>query len=192
VVPPCLTTPRRQSFWDVRLTFYARRSKDADCGGGPLDETHSDVSPLGNGRVPATPPTPASSARRAHDGSGSGSGSGVIFGALARSGRTTPGLSVRASVAYSFLQRVLSIEKRSGTCGRPAKTALRRAAQTSARRDSSGDATYSFAVCHVSARLSSDTACLAPTRPESLREEGHRWRIEAANRPRARRPERSH
>lgn len=37
---------------------------------------------------------------------GSGSGSGVIFGALARSGRTSPGLSVRASGAYSFLQRV--------------------------------------------------------------------------------------
>jgi|SwirhisoilCB1_FD_contig_41_1061883_length_797_multi_2_in_0_out_0_1 hypothetical protein len=94
--------------WRLRKTLAAT--------GDPLDETRIvDVSPQGNGRVPATPPTPASG-----DPSGSprdlrmttvnsGSGSGVIFGALARSGRTTPGLSAHASVAYSFLQRVLSV-----------------------------------------------------------------------------------
>lgn len=56
--------------------------------------------------------------RDSHDASGSDSGSGVIFGALARSGHTDPGLSVRVSVAYSFLQRVLSIEIGIWTCGR--------------------------------------------------------------------------
>lgn len=45
--------------------------------------------------------------RASRGANGSGSGSGVIFGAFARSGSTSPGLSVRANLAYSFLQRVL-------------------------------------------------------------------------------------
>jgi hypothetical protein len=47
--------------------------------------------------------------RISHSAYGSGSGSGVIFGAFARSGHTDPGFSVRASIAYSFLQRVLDV-----------------------------------------------------------------------------------